>query len=326
MQISSLGRSDVKVSAIGFGAWGIGGITAGATSYGVTDDAVSRAALERAFERRISFFDTAPAYGDGHSEELIGEVFSGSKRDHVTIATKGGCNGFSQPFDFSVTALKQGLEKSLRRLRSDHVDLFQLHNPPAERMHDGDDLRRMAEDLKHSGAIRAFGVSARTPEDGLTAISTLAPDAIQVNFNLLDQRALDCGLFQATAAGGASIIARTPLCFGFLSGRVSSDTIFSKDDHRSRWSREQIEQWIAGGLKMAATLADVNGQSTTDNALRFCISFPEVATTIPGMLNPDEVEKNALAGDGPKFQQDVIQKIRSVCQGHSFFVSDDNKA
>src|SRR5690348_6794459 len=125
MRYRSLGKSGLTVSEIGFGAWGIGGRTAGETSYGETDDQRSRAALDRAFDLGITFFDTANVYGDGHSETLIGEAFA-QKRDRVVIGTKAGLIRFGEAPDFSPEALRRSLAGSLKRLQSDYVDLFQL--------------------------------------------------------------------------------------------------------------------------------------------------------------------------------------------------------
>src|SRR5215472_7737118 len=128
MNYRPLGRTGLIVSEIGFGAWGIGGRTVEQTSYGDTDDGVSLAALARALDRGITFFDTASAYGDGHSEELLGVALA-PHRDRVVIATKAGYTRFDQPPDYAAQPLRRSLEASLRRLRSDHVDLLQLHNP-----------------------------------------------------------------------------------------------------------------------------------------------------------------------------------------------------
>ena len=127
MKYRPLGKTGLIVSEIGFGAWGIGGRTVGTTSYGDTDDAMSLAALRRARECGISFFDTSAAYGNGHSEELIGQAFEGS-RTSIVIATKAGYDSWDRPPDFSPAAITVSAEASLRRLRTDYIDLLQLHN------------------------------------------------------------------------------------------------------------------------------------------------------------------------------------------------------
>jgi len=265
MRYRSLGKSGLTVSEIGFGAWGIGGRTAGETSYGDTDDRRSHAALDRALDLGITFFDTANVYGDGHSETLIGEAFA-RKRDRVVIATKAGLTRFGDPPDFSPAALQRSLAGSLQRLKSDYVDLFQLHNPPA-------DLFR------------------RSPE------SYAALQAMQREGKV---RAIEAGLLTTAAKAGTGIIARTPLCFGFLSGAITAGTQFPPGDHRRAWARTQIERWITGAESMHAATAAPAGQSRSQAALRFCLSFPAVSSVIPGILSPEEAAQNAAAsGFGP---------------------------
>jgi aryl-alcohol dehydrogenase-like predicted oxidoreductase len=171
LRYRSLGSSGIKVSVIGFGAWGIGGRTPGPTSYGDTDDSLSRRALNEAYDRGITFYDTASVYGDGHSEELIGECFE-SRRDQVVIATKAGITSSFRCYDFSEAGLRASLEGSLRRLRTDYVDLFQLHNAGSDVVsahpHIGDLLSR----LREEGKIRAYGFSTPGPQDALDLLET----------------------------------------------------------------------------------------------------------------------------------------------------------
>ncbi|HLI20072.1 MAG TPA: aldo/keto reductase [Stellaceae bacterium] len=294
MRRRALGRSGITISEIGFGAWGIGGRTAGETSYGDTDDNRSRAALDRALDLGITFYDTAPAYGDGHSEALIGAAFA-SRRDRVVIATKAGLPRFGDPADFSPAALRQSLDGSLKRLKSDYVDLFQLHNPPPDLFRAAPESYAALEALRCDGKIRAFGVSVKTPAEAVSILSSHDVAAVQVNLNMLDVRALESGLLDLAAAKGVAIIARTPLCFGFLAGGVTADTKFPPGDHRRSWPRAQIERWVRGAAAMQAAAQTPAGQSPGQAALRFCLSFPGVATVIPGILSPEEAEQNAAA-------------------------------
>ena len=164
MHYRPLGSSGISVSVVGFGAWGIGGRTPGATSYGETDDTLSRRALNEAFDLGITFYDTASAYGDGHSEELIGECFEGRRRQ-VVIATKAGITPSFRGYDFSAAGLRTSLEGSLRRLRTDYVDVFQLHNAGSDvvlgQSHIGDLLGRFREEGKISDAWFFNANSAR---------------------------------------------------------------------------------------------------------------------------------------------------------------------
>ena len=306
---------------IGFGAWGIGGLTAGATSYGKTDDAVSRRALRAAFENGINFFDTAPAYGTGHSETLIGETFA-DKRELVVIATKGGMRRFDEPADYAPDALHESLEASLQRLKTDYVDLYQLHSPPEEVLNAPGALNDLIDRLRQEGVIRAFGVSVARPEDGILAMDRFDIDAIQANFSLVDQRALDCGLLPEAEAQNVAIIARTPLCFGLLSGNYDRKTRFDPADHRSRWSPEQIERWVDAADRFAMSSNSPQPQSKAQIALRYCLSFSAVCTTIPGMMTDSEVRENTAAGSLGPLSPAELDAARDIYRSDSFFVND----
>jgi aryl-alcohol dehydrogenase-like predicted oxidoreductase len=311
MNYRRLGKTEILVSEIGFGAWGIGGATPGPTSYGRTDDAASLRALAGALEQGITFFDTSAVYGYGHSEELIGRAFAG-RRDSVVIATKAGLAAYGDPPDFSPAALKDSLEGSLRRLRTDHVDLLQLHNPPPEVLRNLDDVVDAASELQRSGKIRAFGVSVRQPADGPLAIRAASPDALQLNFNVLDQRLLDIGLEAEASRTRTSLIVRTPLCFGFLSGSVDEGTEFAPDDHRSRWTRDQIRAWAEGSRSVKAVMNGAERQTPSQFALRYCLSFGAVASVIPGILSDAEARENGAASDLGPLAAEELAKIREI--------------
>lgn len=304
MRYRALGRTGLDVSEIGFGAWGIGGATPGATSYGATSDAESRAALERAFELGVNFFDTSAIYGAGHSEELIGAVFAG-RRSRIAIATKAGRRDYESEADFTPAFLERSLDASLARLRTDHVDLFQLHNPPVARLRPDDPALEAARALQRSGRIRAFGLSVGDPEEARIAIEELGAPVVQLNLNLLDQRPLESGLLELAARRGVGVIARTPLCFGVLTGAVDEETIFPPDDHRSVWPREQIGRWVNASRAFVTAVAERERQTAAQVALRFCLSCAALSTAIPGMLTREQVEENAAASElGPLAEED----------------------
>ena len=232
MQYRNLGRTEIQVSEIGFGAWGIGGVTPGATSYGHRDDSVSLAALGAAIDHGINFFDTSNCYGNGHSESLIGRVTRANRAQFI-IATKAGRRDYATEA-FEGPALKSSLESSLTRLQTEYVDLLQLHGPSMRSLEKDPELIATLNSLQAEKKIRAFGISVNSPEDGLTAITKFDFPVVQMNFNLVDQRARVCGLLKLAKERGVGLIGRTPLCFGFLSGRVNSDTQFDQSDHRLR--------------------------------------------------------------------------------------------
>jgi len=320
MKYRALPGSELKFSEIGFGAWGIGGRSYGNTSYGDTDDAVSRHALSTAFERGITFYDTSNVYGEGHSEELIGDVFS-SVRDQVVIASKAGMVNMKGETNYSPEYIRASLEGSLRRLRTDYVDLFQLHNPPPDFIETNPELVRLLEDLKNDGTIRAIGLSLGNPLDGLQFLDHTSFDCIQVNLSMLDIRAYSCGLLEKARTIGVGIIARTPMCFGFLAGHVNDDASFPEGDHRSAWPREQLRRWREGGAALMKITMTAEKQSQAQAALRFCLSFESVTTVIPGILRNEEAVENAEASDLGPLPDDIMNKILAVHETEDFFVS-----
>ena len=318
MRYRALGRTGLQVSEIGFGAWGIGGRTVGTTSYGDTDDRTSLAALDRALDRGITFFDTSSAYGNGHSEALIGRAFE-KKRDRVVIATKAGYDAWDKPPDFSPAAVVASAEASLRRLRSDVIDLFQLHNPPEAALR-SPDLRDALAGLEKAGKIRAWGVSAKSPVEAIAALKEFDVAAIQANFNMMDVRVLD-GLMDEVDRRKAGFIGRTPLCFGFLSGAISKETVFPPGDHRNGWSRAQLDNWIDGASDLLAAIGVTPGPQAAESALRFCLSFPAVSSVIPGILTPGEAAQNARASDLGPLSKAAVDAVLQINRTRQFFVA-----
>lgn len=320
MEYRDLGGTGLRVSSIGFGGWGIGGYVPGA-SYGATDDTVSLAALARALERGIVFFDTAPAYGDGHSETLIGKFVAGlsaADADRIAIATKAGQARFVDPVDFSPAAIRASVEASLRRLRRKAIDLLQLHNPTPDLLAARPEILGCLDDLKREGAIRAWGISTKTPSEALRCVREFAAPVVQANYNLIDHRAVDCGLFDEARARGVGVIARTPLAFGFLTGMVSPDAVFPEGDHRRQWPRERLEAWSNAARAFVGDIAAREGQTLAQIALRFCVSRPGVSTAIPGILTPDEADANAAAGAAGALPAQDLARIGTAYRASAF--------
>jgi len=318
MKYRALGRTGITVSEIGFGAWGIGGRTVGMTSYGHTDDATSLAALRRARECGITFFDTSGAYGNGHSEELIGRAFEGS-RTSVVIATKAGYDSWDRPPDFSPAAIAASVEASLRRLRTDYIDLLQLHNAPQDVL-EASAVRAVLIRLVEAGKVRAWGVSSKSPAEALAALQTVDVAVVQANFNMMDVRAANSPLLEEVAGRRAGFIGRTPLCFGFLSGAIRRDAVFPPGDHRLGWSRAQLDNWIDGAAELLAAVSARPGAEGAQSALRFCLSFPAISSTIPGILTPAEAEANALASAFGPLPPAAVEAVMAINRNRQFFV------
>lgn len=318
MQYRILGATGLRVSEIGFGAWGIGGNSNGAIAYGPTNDEESKRALRHAFDAGVTFFDTADFYGFGHSEEVVGAGLAGI-RSQVIIATKVGMLDATGAQDFSPVHIRRCVEQSLRRIGTDYIDLYQLHSPPIGLIEEDQTILACMEALQREGKIRAFGVSVRSPEDGLVA-ATLGIKCLQVNFNLLDQRAAENGLFDLCQDRGVGVIGRTPLCFGFLTGQYSSRQEFDSTDHRSRWKPEQRDKWAGAYPLFLSALRDPGGQTPAQFALRFCLSFPAISSTIPGMLTAAHVDDNTRASELGGLRESERSAIMTIYREHDFFL------
>lgn len=319
MKYRKLGGTGILVSEVGFGAWGIGGRTAGATSYGDTDDAQSLRALHRALDLGITFFDTSSAYGAGHSEVLIGRAVAG-RRDKAVIATKAGYDDWTRPPDFSAAAIRRSTELSLKRLGTDYLDVLQLHNPPSEVLASGE-TREVLAALRVEGKIRSWGVSAKAPAGAVEALRLMEAPIIQANFNMMDVRVITEGLLDEVTRRGAAFIARTPLCFGFLTGTIDRTTVFAAGDHRAAWSRAQLDNWIDGAGDLISAVSATPGREAVLSALRFCLSFAGVSSVIPGVLHPAEAETNAEASELGALPAEAVDRVLAINAQRSFFVA-----
>lgn len=321
MNYRQLGDTGLKVSEIGFGAWGIGS-DHGAVAYGATDDQESRAALRMAFDLGVTLYDTSDFYGSGHSERLIGEALK-DVRNFIVIATKVGVLNSDWDQNFSPEYIRSALEASLARLQTDYVDLYQLHGPTMNALAEDSSIKAVFQDLKKEGKIRAFGISVASPDEGLVAISDFSFKSVQVNLNLSDQRAVQNGLLDLARKENSGIIVRTPLCFGFLTGAYSK-TKFDESDQRSRWGPEQIKRWSDAGQLFAASMRAAETthteQTNAQLALRYCLSYDSVSGVIPGMLNRQHVEENVQASQmGPLSDEHRLAAEKTYLE-NEFFV------
>ena len=313
-----LGRTDFAVSEVGFGAWPIGGNRYG-NSYGPTDDAEAIRAVRRAVELGCNFFDTADVYGHGHSEQLLGTALAGM-RPQVIIATKVGGNFYNRDVhpllrervaqaagvsyaqlaadvplpvthdaNFSSDYVRFALGRSLERLRTDYVDLLQLHNPPLQRI-DAMETYGVLEELKKEGLIRAYGVSVHTAEEGLAAVNSTMPDTVQVVYNLA-RRDAESAFFPAARAANIGVIVREPLANGFLAGRYTTESSWDKGDIRSRMPQQYVAQLTALGHRVRE-LAARTGKTAAQLAIRFVLDNPAVSTVIVGTKSVAQADEN----------------------------------
>jgi len=315
MKYRTLGRTGQRVSEVGFGAWAIGG-----TSYGPTRDEDSLKALSAAWEHGVNFFDTADTYGEGHSEELIGKFLRG-KRDQAVIATKVGWDfyhgGMKKNFDPGY--IRFACEQSLKRLQSDFIDLYQLHNPKLEDVEAGE-IFRVLDELKAEGKVRFYGVSVHTPSEALAVIRSGKADTIQLIFNLINQCSSE-EVFPEAQGKNIGIIAREPLACGLLTGKYTAESKFPKNDHRNRWLRERMANDLKK-LDRFKELLPAAKVSLVRAALEFVLSFEAVSVVIPGAKTEAQVLENLKSSEEPVLRTQEISVLRSVYQREEIFQKD----
>ncbi len=310
MRYRRLGKTGFEVSAVGFGAWAIGGDWGDVTE----DDAM--AALHAAVDAGVTFFDTADVYGDGRSERLLARLRRERPDAELVIATKAG-----RRLDPHVAAgytpanIEAFVDRSLANLEADALDLVQLHSPPTEVYYDPD-LFAGLDDLVARGKIRSYGVSVEKVEEALKAIEYPNVGAVQIIFNIFRQR--PAGLFfREAAARDVGIIARVPLASGLLTGKMTRDTTFAADDHRNyNIEGEAFDrgETFAGvdygrGLDAVEELRDLvpEGSSLVELALRWVLTHDAVSTVIPGAKNPRQARANAAVADQPPLGDETMQ-------------------
>lgn len=316
MNYRKLGKTGLTVSDIGFGAWAIGGgweINGTGIGYGPTDDTVSRQAIERAVDLGITLFDTADAYGAGHSEELLGEVLGGKWGDLILATKVGNERRDPQPGrkNFAPDYIASACEKSLKRLKKDVIDVYQLHNPPDE-VGQSDGVFETLFRLREQGKIRFVGVSITTPQEGIGYIRRGVVDVLQVYYNIMTREA-EKELFPLCIDKGIGTLIRAPLKSGILTGKFTLDTTFPSSDHRANWLKgELLERAVA---EADAVNRIAGPMPAAEAALRFILNQQAVSSVIPGAKTPEQVEKNAAASDGKGLAADLERAIREAVPG-----------
>jgi aryl-alcohol dehydrogenase-like predicted oxidoreductase len=314
MKYREFGKTGLKVSEVGFGCWAIGGNEHG-NSYGQTDDKVSIDAIQKAIELGCNFFDTADVYGWGHSEELLGKAVR-AKRDHLIIATKVG-GDFYQGIGyqtFTADYVRFALDKSLERLKTDYVDVYQLHNPSLKILNKPETYEVLKE-LKKEGKIRAWGVSIFDPIEGLAALKIGHPDSLQVAYNIFSTKPSE-QLFPKANEQGCAIIGREPLANGFLTGKYLPDTNFEQGDIRNRWPRDYIAARVHAAKKVQ-TLLKSDVPTLVTAAIKYVLMNEHVSVVIPGAKTPAQVLENLAASDFRGLNKDELKALAEL-QGRGF--------
>lgn len=314
MQYREMGRTGWKVSTISFGAWAIGG------TWGDVKDEESLAALHRALDLGVNFFDTADVYGDGRSEQLLARLRR-ERKESFYIATKAGrrldphlASGYNKG---NLTAF---VERSLKNLEAEALDLLQLHCPPTEVFY-MPEVFDVLDGLVKDGKLLYYGVSVEKVEEALKAIEYPNVQTVQIIFNIFRQRPLDL-FFGEAQKRKIGILARVPLSSGMLTGKMSRESMFEEEDHRqfNRHGESFDRGETFSGLDYEIGLQAVDelrplvppGMSMAQMALRWILMSPAVTCAIPGAKRPSQVEENVRAADLPPLSDEMMDQIRAI--------------
>jgi aryl-alcohol dehydrogenase-like predicted oxidoreductase len=324
MRTRRFGDTDLETSEIGFGTWALG-----STWWGDVSESDGERLLNQALELGITFFETGDAYGQGGNEELVGRVLA-PHRDEIQLSTKFGYvldsdrqqhSEGERPQRWDGEFVRAALEGSLKRLGTDRVDLYQLHNPRMDAI-DSDECFATLEDLRDEGKVLHYGVALGPAigwrEEGLRAIQTRDIASVQTVYNLLEQ---DPGrdFIAAARENGIGVMARVPTSSGLLDDTLTPDTTFGPGDHR----RHRPREWLVEGLEKIDRIRFLCGPETgrtmAQAALRFILAQPQMAVVIPTITNDTELREYAGAGDVPDLTDEELATVDEL-YGRNFDV------
>ena len=327
MKYRTLGATGLGVSEVGFGVW-----TVSTTWWGITDEAFGLKLLRRAYDRGVTFFDTADTYGDGKGETMLARAL-GDVRDRIVIATKFGYDFYHHaerrdghkelPQDFSPAFVRFALEESLRRLETDYIDLYQLHNPSLSAVQ-SDELFATLEDLKREGKIRHYGVALGPDigweEEGVAAMRERRVPVVQIIYSILEQDPARA-FFPIAEECGAALLARVPHASGLLDGTYRPGMTFPATDHRAHRRRE----WLEASLRKVAQLdflyGEATGRTIGQAAIQFVLAQPTVASVLPNILSEDQLAEFTDAVDTPELTEEERARIADLYD-HGFFLEE----
>jgi aryl-alcohol dehydrogenase-like predicted oxidoreductase len=315
MQYRELGRTGWSVSEISFGAWAIG------ASWGKVDDQESLAALHRAIDLGVNFIDTADVYGDGLSERLIARLKRERPGEQIIVATKAGRRLNPHTADgYHAENLTAFVERSLRNLETDCLDIVQLHCPPTE-VYYRPEVFEALDSLMRAGKIRNYGVSVEKVEEALKAIEYPNVQTVQIIFNMFRHRPAEL-FFPEAKRRRVGILARVPLASGLLTGKMTLQSTFASDDHRNfnRYGESFDRGETFSGVDYESGLQAVDelralvpeGATLAQLALRWILMFDAVTCAIPGGKRPAQVEENVRAAELPTLTEVQMAKVREI--------------
>lgn len=320
-------RSGVTTSEVGFGLW-----TVSTGWWGKVDHDKSIQLLRKAFDYGIIFYDTADTYGNGLGETLLAKAFQG-QRNHITISTKFGYDFYHYagerkgqqeiPQDFSPTYVRFACEESLKRLETDHIDFYQIHNSKMDAV-TNDDLFAILEQLKSEGKILAYGAALGPAigwrDEGIKVMQERKIDGLHMIYNMLEQ---DPGrdFFPLAEEHQIGVLVRVPHSSGMLEGVYTKDTKFDEKDHRSH----RPHSWLIEGLQKVERLkflTEGTGRTIGQAALKFILAQPSVVTVLPNIYNEHQLKEFATAADTPDLTREELKQIDELYRNHFYVKSE----
>jgi aryl-alcohol dehydrogenase-like predicted oxidoreductase len=326
MNYRQLKGTNLKVSTVGFGVW-----TVGTTMWGVAADdyATGNRLLAKALDLGINFFDTADVYGDGKGEALLAQAL-GSRRDEIVIATKFGYDFYNhpgvqpgqreRPHNWTPAFIRRACEESLKRLQTDRIDFYQLHNPRLDAIRN-DDLFATLEQLKQAGKIRAYGtalgpaIDARQIDEAIATITERGAH-VQIIYNLLEQMLAE-KILPVAHQHPVNVFVRVPHSSGLLEGAFDEKTTFDKNDHRSFrvTDDKRREAWLVKGLKKVEQLGFLTGntgRTIGQAAIQFILADPSIGSVLPNIYNDRQLAEFAAAPDTPPLTKEELARVAGL--------------
>ncbi|MCC6443308.1 MAG: aldo/keto reductase [Armatimonadetes bacterium] len=334
MRFRQFGRTGIEASVVGFGVW-----TVGTAWWGIKEEAVGIRLLRKAFDLGVTFYDTADTYGNGYGEEILARALKG-KRDQLTVATKFGYDIYNAPADrkgqqelahrWEPNYIRYACEQSLKRLETDRIDIYQMHNPRLDTIR-SDDSKAVLESLKGEGKIRAWGatlgpaIHERQREESRACIIEQRMDVLQIIYNLLEQMIGEAA-FGPAREHGCGVMARVPHSSGLLEGAYTEETDFSPNDHRFFRvnTDERRREWLTRGLKkveMISFLTEETGRTLGQAAIQFILAEPSVTSVLPNIYDERHLEEFARAADTPPLSASELEKLRDLYT-HDFYLEE----
>ena len=310
MRQRKFGRTGLTVSEIGMGTWELGG-----REWGDIGEKEAVDLLRYAFEKGITFYDTADQYGGGRAERLLGEAFS-ALGSRVVIATKLGYEldsdgwmsqgGTVPAFNASRDYIRQAVEGSLTRLKKDAIDIYQFHAPPPAEM--WNEAFGAMDELKTEGKIRFYGLCLGNEAQALKALSETNISSLMLTYNILNQ-GMATPVMETAAKKGIAVVARQPLSSGLLSGQLNADTVFAENDYRKTWPREKFLTDLERVEEIKSIVGD-KARSLPQAALKFILAHPAVCSVIPGMMTPAQVDDGVSTSGSSPLPAAILEKLR----------------